>query len=72
MDELTLDRLIEAHGGVTRFAERMNLAHNTISDWKRRGMIPAWRAQQVSHEFKVPLVEVMLLTRGAPTGAEAA
>jgi hypothetical protein len=68
MEEFTVEKLIEDNGGVTRFAERMGLAHNTVSEWKSRGKIPAWRAQQVSHEFQIPLDKVILLTRRAPVG----
>jgi len=71
MENPALTKLIKDHGGVSKFGASLGLKHNTISEWKTRGWIPAWRAQQVSQALNLPIEDVLQLTRRAPETAEA-
>ena len=37
-----------------------------ISGWKTQGCIPAWRDQQISQVLRLPIEQILPLTRRAP------
>lgn len=66
MKNLALNKLIEDCGGTSRFGASLGLKHNTISGWKTKGYIPAWRAEQISQVLRLPIGAILPLTRRAP------
>ena len=35
-----LDRAVELGGGIVRFARAMNVTHQAVYNWRRRGWVP--------------------------------
>ena len=66
MQNPALNKLIQACGGSSKFGASLGLKHNTISGWKTQGCIPAWRAQQISQVLRLPIEQILPLTRRAP------
>jgi DNA-binding transcriptional regulator YdaS (Cro superfamily) len=66
----TIDELAGLAGSLTRLAEIAGVNYSTVAtSWKRKGRVPAERAQAVSDGLGVPLHEIRPdLWREPPAG----
>ena len=47
-----IDRIIKAGGGVCELARKMEVHQSTVSQWRRRGRIPAKQARSIERVLK--------------------
>jgi hypothetical protein len=59
MFEETLDRAIEAGGGVISFAKKMGVTHQAVYHWKKRGYVPFDKAAKVQNLFGEPMLNLV-------------
>lgn len=64
--------LIKEAGGPGKLAKRLGVAHNTVSDWRKAGFVPASRVPLIKAAFKLSAQEVMDLIEKVPMPCEAA
>lgn len=65
---MDVQALIDAAGGVGRFASALGVKHSTVCDWKRTGLLPGARVPQISRTFDIPAEKLMALV-APPRGA---
>jgi DNA-binding transcriptional regulator YdaS (Cro superfamily) len=58
MDQHTIERAIEAGGGVNALARALGIHHVSVIRWRHRGRIPAERVRQVSQITGIPAHEL--------------
>lgn len=54
-----IDRAIDKAGGITAFCREMDVTHQAVYDWKRRGWAPPLRAKRMQDLYGVPASETM-------------
>ena len=54
-----LETAIDRAGGIIRFSKAMNITHQAVYNWKRRGWVPATQALMIEAIFAVPRAELM-------------
>lgn len=54
-----IDRAIERAGGIVAFCRQMDVSHQAVYDWKRRGWAPPARAKRMEDLFGVPASDTM-------------
>jgi hypothetical protein len=59
MFEATLDRAIQAGGGVISFAKAMGVTHQAVYHWKKRGYVPFDKAAKVQKLYGEPLLDLV-------------
>lgn len=67
---MDMNEILEKVGGVSKLAGLLGVAHPTVSEWKRTGIVPASRIVQISSAIDVPLADVIDLA--SPPRAKAA
>lgn len=60
---MDVQSLIDQAGGVGKLATLLGVAHNTVCDWKRTGLIPGNRVAQVCARLNLPVENVLKLAR---------
>jgi len=68
MFEATLNRAIQAGGGVISFARAMGVTHQAVYHWKKRGYVPLDKAARVQSLFGEPLLDLVRDDVGADCG----
>jgi hypothetical protein len=59
MFEATLDRAIQAGGGMISFAKTMGVTHQAVYHWKKRGYVPLDKAARVQSLFGEPMLTLV-------------
>jgi len=59
MFELTLDRAIQAGGGMMSFSRTMGVTHQAVYHWKKRGYVPFDKAAKVQKLFGEPMLNLV-------------
>jgi hypothetical protein len=59
MFEATLNRAIQAGGGVISFARAMGVTHQAVYHWKKRGYVPFDKAAKVQKLYGEPLLDLV-------------
>jgi hypothetical protein len=59
MIEATLNRAIQAGGGIISFAKAMGVTHQAVYHWKKRGYVPFDKAAKVQHLFGEPMLDLV-------------
>lgn len=54
-----IDRAIEKAGGIVAFCRDMDVTHQAVYDWKRRGWAPPLRAKRMQDLYGVPAGDTM-------------
>ena len=49
-----LDRAVELGGGIVRFARAMNVTHQAVYNWRKRGWVPLERALVIETLYRIP------------------
>lgn len=56
---MDVNTLIQRAGSVTKLANMLGVAHNTVSDWKRSGFLPGNRIGQVKEVFRLEADDIL-------------
>jgi hypothetical protein len=59
MFEDALNRAIQAGGGVISFAKTMEVTHQAVYHWKKRGYVPFDKAAKVQNLFGEPMMNLV-------------
>ncbi len=54
-----IDRAISKAGGIVAFCREMNVSHQAVYDWKRRGWAPPLRAKRMQDLYGVPATDTV-------------
>ena len=54
-----IDLAIERGGGIVRFAKSMNVTHQAVYNWRKRGWVPPERAVVMEAIFAIPRSDLM-------------
>lgn len=54
-----IDLAIERGGGIVRFAKSMNVTHQAVYNWRKRGWVPPERAVVIEAVFAIPRADLM-------------
>lgn len=54
-----IDKAVAKAGGIVAFCRDMDVTHQAVYDWKRRGWAPPLRAKRMQELYDVPASETM-------------
>lgn len=54
-----LELAIERGGGIVQFSKSLNISHQGVYSWKKRGWVPADKALVIESIFGVPREDMM-------------
>ena len=54
-----LDLAIERGGGIVKFCQRMNVSHQAVYNWRKRGWVPPERALVIEAVFGIERSQLM-------------
>lgn len=55
----SIDRAIEAAGGIRPFCAKHGLTHQAVYHWKKKGCVPLPRALEIEREHGIPALNLV-------------